>query len=123
MWILRRLSEMGVSQEKLLLIFKSKVRIHVEMNIPLWTFSINKKLSNKIEKVQRTAVLIILRHKASPNYSLNLKTLKLHTLESRRDVIVKRFAKKTMKHPVHKNMFKQKTRINPRSTEHIVSQI
>ena len=77
MWLLRRLSEMGVSQQKLLLIFKSKVRVHVEMNIPLWTFSINKKLSNKIEYiylVEGYMDVIGLRSKGIDNVVANLGT-------------------------------------------------
>ena len=120
MWILRRLYEMGVTTQKLILVFKSKVRVHIEMNVPLWTFSINKTLSNKIEKVQRTALLIILGHKASPSYHSNLKTLNLDTLESRRDLLVKRFARKTIKNPAHRNMFKHKQRSNTRNNEKII---
>ena len=71
-WTLRRLSEMGVTTEKLLLIYKSKIRVHVEMNVPLWSFSITQNLAKKIENVQRTAAFLILRQKASKNYLLNL---------------------------------------------------
>ena len=110
MWTLRCLSEMGVPTENLLLVYKSKVRVHLEINVPLWTFSISQNLSKKIEKVQCTAVFIILGHKAFRNYTSNLKKLKLDTLETRRDILVNRFARKIIKHPVHKKMFQLKTR-------------
>ena len=120
MWTLRRLSEMGISTEKLLLIYKSKIRVHVEMNVPLWSFSINQNLAKKLENVQRTAAFLILRQKASKNYLLNLKKLNLDTLETRRHILIKRFARKTVKHPAHKKMFKLKIRNDTRSTAPII---
>ena len=120
MWQLRRLSEMGISTEKLVLVYKSKIRVHLEMNVPLFMFSISSDLSKKIEKVQRTAVLIMLRQKASNNYLLNLKTLNLQTLEARRDILSKRFAKKTLKHPAHRKIFTLKTRDDTRSSAPII---
>ena len=120
MWQLRRLAEMGVSTDKLILIYKSKIRVHLEMNVPLWTFSISLQLSKKIEKVQRTAVLIILREKSTSNYLQNLKFLNLDTLEIRREILSKRCAKKTVRHPVHKKMFIQKQRNDTRSAAPII---
>ena len=90
------------------------------MNVPLWTFSISQNLSKKIEKVQRTAVFIILRQKALNNYTLNLKMLKLDTLEHRRDILVNRFAQKIIKYPVHKKMFQLKTRNDTRTPAPII---
>ena len=120
MWQLRRLAEMGVSTDKLVLIYKSKIRVHLEMNVPLWTFSLSSDLSKKLEKVQRISVLIILGQKSSKNYLSNLKNLKLDTLETRREILSKRFARKTLKHPVHRNIFKQKLRDDTRSSAPII---
>lgn len=50
MWILRRLAEKGVSPEDILLTYNSRVRIQLEMNIPLWHFTISQTLSKIIEK-------------------------------------------------------------------------
>ena len=90
------------------------------MNVPLFMFSISSDLSKNIEKVQRTAVLIMLRQKASNNCLLNLKTLNLQTLEARRDILSKRFAKKTLKHPAHRKIFTLKTRDDTHSSAPII---
>ena len=106
MWILKRLAELAVSTEDLLMTYQSRVRIHLELNVPLWHFSISKKLSSYIEKVQKSCVFIILGKLATPNYYCNLDRLNLELLSDRREKLCIKFAKKTLKHPVHGKMFK-----------------
>ena len=60
MWILKRLVEMGVNMQDLLMTYLSRIRVHLELNVPLWHFSISQKLSKNIEKVQKACVYIIL---------------------------------------------------------------
>ena len=50
MWILRRLSELGVCTEDLLMTFCERIRIQVEINVPLWSFSMSNNYCTKIEK-------------------------------------------------------------------------
>ena len=76
-WILRRLAEQGVSQDNLMLTYKSRVRGCVEENAPLWMFSLTKELSDKIERVQKISFCIILGKKSSIHYSQNLIALTL----------------------------------------------
>ena len=99
------MSELGVSIEDKLLTYQSRIRIHLEQHTPLWHFSISKKLSKSIEKVQRTCVIIILGQLATADYYCNLALLDLEPLSDRRDTLCKRFARKTVKHPVHSTMF------------------
>ena len=106
MWILRRLSEFGVSHEHLLLVYKSRIRVHVEINVPLWTFSTTEEISRKIEKIQRIAVLLILGNQSHKDYFCNLAILNIEPLSDRREKIALKFGKKILKHPVHKEMFK-----------------
>ena len=91
----------------------------VEMNIPLWTFSISQKLSEKIERVQRTAVYIILGQEAHRDYYRNLASLDLLPLKSRREDIATKCAQNLYKHPAHKTMF-QTTAGNTRAGKHIL---
>ena len=60
LWILRRLAEQGVSKDLLLLTFCSRVRVCVEQNVPLWMFSLTKNQNDKIERLQKMAMYIIL---------------------------------------------------------------
>ena len=105
MWILRRLAESGVLIDDLLMVFMSRVRIHLEQHVPLWHFSITKSLSDKIERVQKMCLYIILGGLATPDYYLNSTMLNLEPLSERRDKICRKFSAKTFKHPTHRNMF------------------
>ena len=106
MWILKRLAEMGVNSDDLLMTYQSRIRILLEMNVPLWHFSITKKLSQDIEKVQKACLFIILGKHATHDYQCNLAILDLEPLSDRRNDLCKEFANKAFKHPVHGKMFK-----------------
>ena len=106
MWILKRLHELGVSIDDLLMTYLSRVRVYLEQNVPLWHFSITKILIKKIENIQKASLYIILGKLASPDYFCNLAMLNLQPLINRREILCKKFAKKTLKHPVHSKMFK-----------------
>ena len=105
MWILKRLKEFGVSTEDLLLTYQSRIRIHLELNVPLWHFSITKKLSRNIENVQKSCLFLILGQVATTEYYCNLALLNLDLLSERRVKLCTQFAKKTFKHPQHGKMF------------------
>ena len=120
MWILRRLFELGVSVENMLLAYKSRIRIFVEMNVPLWNFNLSAKMSKKIEKLQKTAVFIILGSNADKDYFCNLAILGLETLQDRRQTIVRNFATKLIKHPIHRNIFKFSEASKTRSNQRII---
>ena len=105
MWILKRLAQMGVSIEDLLLTYTSRIRVHFEQNVALWHFSISKMLIKKLEKVQKACVYLILGKQATPDYLVNLSLLNLEPLVDRREDLCKNFARKTLKHPVHGKMF------------------
>ena len=76
------------------------------MNVCLWMFSLTQVLSEKIEKLQKIALYIILGKNADTSYSANLAKLNCETLSDRRSKIAENFAKKTLKHPAHRKMFK-----------------
>ena len=105
MWILKRLGQMGVSIEDMLLTYTSRIRVHLEQNVALWHFSINQKLKKKLEKVQKACVFLILGKLATTDYFCNLTLLNLEPLSDRRQELCQNFARKTLKHPVHSKMF------------------
>jgi hypothetical protein len=123
-WILKRLTELGISNSDLLLVYKSRVRCHLENCVPLWCFSITKYLSKLLERVQSTCLYIILGKRATISYTKNLELVNMQTLEERRVKLCKRFALKTARHSTHGQLFKStegaKTRhknrfVNPRT--------
>ena len=106
MWIIKKLSEIGASIDDLLSTYILRIRIHIEQNCPRWMFSLTQELSNAIEKVQKTALYIILGIYSHRDYYCNLAILDLEPLDQRRNKIAKNFASKIIKHPAHKNIFK-----------------
>ena len=96
-----------------------RIRTFLEMNVPLWTFSISQIISEKIEKVQRTAIYIILGKEAHSDYHRNLALLDLLPLQKRRENIVNKFALTTFRNPAHKTMF-QVAEKNTRTGKHIL---
>ena len=105
MWILKRLVEKGVPRQDLLMTYQSRIRTHLERNVPLFHFSINNQLTKTIEKIQKACVYIILGKFAKSNYAENLALLNLETMAERREKLCKNFAKKSIRHQVHKQMF------------------
>ena len=84
-----------------------RVRVYVEFNVPLWSFSISKSLSNKIEKLQKAAVFLMLPLLGSfPNsdYSI-IEMMGLELLKQRRVTLCHTFARKMYQHPEHKKSF------------------
>ena len=120
MWILRRLSELGVSVQYILLTYKLRIRTFVEMNVPLWNFNLSAKMAKKIKKLQKTVVYVTLGSSADPDYFCNLAILELETLKDRRELIMKNFAQKLLKHPVHRNIFKFSEANRTRSSKKII---
>ena len=120
MWMLKRLVEIGVSTKDLLMTYTSRVRVHLELNSPLFHFSINQHLSKLIEKVQKACVFIILGRRATPDYATNLSLLDLDRLDDRRDILCDTFAKKTIKNPAHKNMFSWKKKCDTRAGPKVI---
>ena len=69
-------------------------------------FSLTTALSDKIERLQKTAFYIILGKDADKHYHVNLAKLDCETLLSRRQKVADNFAKKILKHKEHRKMFK-----------------
>ena len=120
LWTLRRLAELGVSREQLLLVYESKIRVCVEQNCGLWMFSITNELSKEIERLQKISFYIILGKKANYSYSDNLAELGSISLEERREKLALKLAKNVLRHPEHRKMFKFSTKSNMRSGKRVI---
>ena len=62
MWILRRLESLGASRCDLLDTYRHQILSIMEYAAPVWTPGLTKVQADQIERVQRTAVYIILGH-------------------------------------------------------------
>ena len=72
------------------------MRCKLEQAAPVWHNSLTKAESSSLERVQKTAVRLILKERYK-NYEDALKILKLDNLEKRRDKLTLNLAKSSLK--------------------------
>ena len=113
MWVLRRLKKLDVHLSFLIDVYKKKVRSLLEIAVPAWHCGLTASQSDDIERVQKTAMCIILGERLPSAQARNILDLEL--LSERREKICKRFAKKTLKSR-HADMFEKNSKANQYNT-------
>ena len=88
----------------LVYLYKTFIRSVLEFSAVVWHSSLSKNNVSDIERVQKSAVKIILKDQYK-DYNSALKQLNLQTLSRRREVLCLRFAKKSIKLQNFKNLF------------------
>ena len=111
LWCLRRLKRLGAKPIDLIDVYYKQIRSLLEYAVPVWHPALTGEEMLKIERVQKSALCIILGEKYK-SYRSALKQLNMETLFSRRNKLCKKFAKKSQKHSKFTKWFKP----NPRST-------
>ena len=104
LWMIRRLKNLGMCTKSLVKIFTTQIRSVLEFGAVTWHPMLTKENSNAIERLQKTALAIIL----SPDYRSYDEALditKLERLDKRRIALSINFAKKATKHPEHSKWF------------------
>ena len=104
LWMLRRLKQLGATQGELTNVYIKQVRSILEFSAVVWHSGLTKDNSAQIERVQKSALAIILGQNYT-SYQSALQTLNLQTLSSRREVLSVKFAKKAAQHPRHTTWF------------------
>ena len=114
LWLLRRLKKLGANKKILLDIYNKHVRSIMEYASPAWSSMLTTENIDQIERVQKSALLIIY----GPNsYQKTLENNNILTLEQRRDKLSKTFAKKCAESPIFTEWFSKRTPIvNTRNT-------
>ena len=105
LWMVKRLKGMGASEQILIDIYQKHVRSVLELAVPAWHGAISQDERNEIERVQKAAHHIVLGEQYL-SYRSALKHTGMDTLDSRRDKLCRKFAKKAEKNPKHKKWFK-----------------
>ena len=82
LWILRRLKKLGADQEDLIDIYQTQVRSILEFAAPVWHPAITGEQRLKLERVQKSAMRIILSDDYK-SYRSAQKKLGLRTLHDR----------------------------------------
>lgn len=119
MEILRRVASFGAPIEDLRQIYILFVRSLIEQSAVVWHSSLSEDEITSIERVQKTAVKIILGNEYK-SYKDGLVKLNLVTLKERRDELCLNFAKKCVRNPKTRDMFHKNTKdheMNLRHTE------
>ena len=116
MELLRRVASFGAKVEDLKTIYILFVRSQLEQSAVVWSSSLTEQNKADLERVQRSALRIILGPKYE-SYKKSLATLDLETLEERREYLCLRFAQKCTKNektyqmfPLKRKMYQMDTR-------------
>ena len=115
MWVLRRMTAMGMDPFTILDYYYKEVRVHLELAVPVWHSSLTRKLSDDIERVQRIAIGILV-NKMEFSYNRECALLGVKPLYIRRQELCEKFAVKTASSKCrHSDLFQlQNSRYNTR---------
>ena len=119
LWLLRRLKRLGTPVLELVdSIFQASI---LELAVLVWNPGLTVANSNSLERVQNSALAVILRKKYI-SYKYALKTLDIETLKERRESICLKFGLKSRKNPNFKNWFKDNPgAVNGLKTRNVVN--
>ena len=109
MELLRWVASFGTPVEDLKTIYVLFIRSILEHSATVWHGSITEDNSSDLERVQKSAIKIILQEKYN-GYHNGLAQLDLEDLKSRREILCLEFAKKCVKHEKLKHMFPENTK-------------
>ena len=110
-WMLRRLKKLGANQEDLLEVYIKQIRSLAEFGVPVWNSALTGEEIVSIERIQKTALHIILGNEYN-SYNSALKRTCLEKLSERRKKICIKFAKRAQKHPKFSSWFKTNPKTN-----------
>ena len=102
--ILHKISDFGASLNDLKQIYILFTRSILEQSSPVWHSSLTQDNSDDLERVQKSALKIILNDNYK-TYKNALNLLELDSLSNRREQLCLEFAKKCTKHPKLKHIF------------------
>ena len=95
-----------------------QVRSKLEQSAVLWHFGLTKKNRSDLERVQRSALRIILGNKYT-SYNDALKKLNIESLEDRRKLLCFKFAKNCLKVDKLRKMFPKNSTMHEMSKRNL----
>ena len=111
MVFLHRSSKFTCNKSDLKKIYIQQIRSKLEQSAVVWHSSLTQKCKNKLERVQKSALRIILGEHYL-NYKNALKVLNLQSLEERRESLCLKFAKKCLQVQKFRSMFPIKHQVH-----------
>ena len=116
LWILRRLKALGAGPEELVDLYVKQIRCLLELAAPAWHGSLTQAEKGDIERVQKCALRIIFGS-AYESYMNALEMANLENLDTRRENLCLKFARKASKNSKFKFWFKQKPKLSTRQVQ------
>ena len=106
MELLQKAIQYGASAENLKLIYFSYIRSQLEQTSTLWhsSLTVTQQNSNDLERIQKTAIKIILRNQYN-GYDKSLIKLDMEKLLERRESLCLKYAINSLKNEKMKRMF------------------
>ena len=104
MQLLRKVASFGLDQEELKNIYTLFIRSILEQSATVWHSSLTEDNKNNLERVQKSAVRIIIGEKFN-GYKNALNSLGLEILDDRRKNLCLNFALKSAQNPKTMKMF------------------
>ena len=111
MVFLHKSSKFTSNKSDLKKIYIQQIRSKLEQSAVVWHSSLNQKCKDKLERVQKSALRIILGDKYI-DYKNALNVLNLQSLEERRELLCLKFAKKCLEVEKFKSMFPRKKKVH-----------
>ena len=105
LWFLRRLKILGASRDDLTDVYMKQIRCILEYAAPVWHSSLTGEDRLKIERIQKSALRIILEDEYQ-SYTSALKLMQIETLFRRRQKLSMKFAKKFLVSEKFRKWFK-----------------
>ena len=105
LWFLRRLKTLGANTDDLKDVYIKQIRSIMEFAVPVWHSSLTGEDRLLIERIQKSALHIILGDRYQ-SYSSALKAMQLETLFRRRQKLCTKFARKCYKNEKFNRWFK-----------------
>ena len=105
LWFLRRLKALGADDEDLKDVFVKQIRSILEYAVPVWHSSLTMGDSIAIERIQKSALRIILSHRYE-SYTTALSYMELEPLHLRRNTLCMKFARKCLSNTKFSKWFK-----------------
>ena len=112
LWCLKRLKRLGATSKDLIDVYNKQIRSLLEFSATLWHPNLTETDRMKIERVQKSALRIILSQNYK-SYNSALLSLKTDSLFARRENLCKKFALKSVKSTKFTNWFKPATKSLP----------
>ena len=104
LWLLRRMKKLQLDPVTIHEYYVKEIRPLLELATPAWHSALTKAQSDSIERVQKTALRVILGDKYLC-YDAACSLMSTETLKLRRDALCLNFAKKTASKSRHKDLF------------------